>query len=712
MNDSAESPRRCFACGISGIGLQRKSKGGGDVRRMDAEALVAQLNSDDERPRNAALLRVVEITKEGDARSMGLVHAGAIPTLVQLLADEEVPLHINAYVAAALCNLSQEPATHPIFASKGTIKDIVNYVAPSHQVLSGACAIMLGNLMMSPILERQMLETGAASVLVKGLAACTEFEISCAMIDALATLASRKELRADLISALGIEVVAYVLHNLARSHYSQQNVSSPTSPEAGTSQSSIGSGQPVFTVKCMKDPLLGWSPRSLDSEGYNNQLDASALDSCSSEDETPRKVGYILQPNRMPSQVDLQDTYSRQGRLGKKSLTDDKVPEFHTAEMTRVEKLMNLLLALIVDSGESGKRLVVLETGVEVVAYWVKQGNPFIRTAGLRIIRQLLRTGQGGFTCRKDVVEGVAVVLAEDEQVLQDLELDVHMYKRVAVQTAYELCSHGGDSMRVAGAQAGLVLSLLRILDSDPPPRMQHAVLRALHNLCQHSLPRTQLATSGGVPSLLSLVGLGMREAKWVPRQRYDSPVGRQQHVYRGPASPNHQGGSIQQDTAFHIRALEYCSAVLRIVADVQSPEWTDDLLEGGVVPTMLDALNQTASAIVRKQALGTLTSLASIRDSRAPEFIALEGGCSALMNLRVDASQCHVDQIDNSEQWLAWTSLALMNLLDNKHTKRYVLQAARECLDDDSREVSRGMLKQQFAPCVDRVDVEWIVAL
>ena len=81
-------------------------------------------------------------------------------------------------------------------------------------------------------------------------------------------------------------------------------------------------------------------------------------------------------------------------------------------------------------------------------------------------------------------------------------------------------------------------------------------------------------------------------------------------------------------------------------------------------------------------------------------------------MNLRVDASQCHVDQIDNSEQWLAWTSLALMNLLENKHTKRYVLQAARECLDDESREVSKGMLKQEFAPCVDKVDVEWIVTL
>ncbi|CAD7695301.1 unnamed protein product [Ostreobium quekettii] len=334
------------------------------------------------------------------------------------------------------------------------------------------------------------------------------------------------------------------------------------------------------------------------------------------------------------------------------------------------------------------------------------------RTPGLRIIRQLLRSGQGGFTCRRDVIEGVAAVLGEDEEDLQDIGLDAHMYKRIAVQTVYELCSHGGDSMRVAGAQAGVVLSLLRILDSDPPPRMQHAVLRALHNLCRHSLPRTQLATSGGVPSLLGIVGLGMREAKWVPRQRYDTPVGRRQQTYTGPASPGHQGSGIQQDTAFHIRALEYCSAVLRIIADAQSPEWTDDLLEGGAVPTMLEALNQSASAIVKKQALGTLTSLASIRDSRAPEFIALEGGCSALMNLRVDASQSHAGQVDDADQWLAWTSLALYHLLENKHTKRYVLKAARETLDGDARGISIGMLKQLFAPCVDNVDVDWIVAL
>ncbi|CAD7695302.1 unnamed protein product [Ostreobium quekettii] len=377
--NGAESPRRCFACGISGISLQRKSRGG-DVRRMDADALVTLLNSDEERPRNTALLRVVEITKEGDARSMGLVHAGAIPVLVQLLAEEDVALHIKAYVAAALCNLSQEPATHPIFASSGAIKDIVEYVAPSHEVLSGACAIMLGNLMMSHILERQMLETGAAGVLVKGLASCTEFEISCAMVDALATLASRKDLRADLIGSLGIEVVTYVLHNLARSHFCTQNVSSPTSPEAGTSQSSVGSGQPVFSVRPMRDPLLAWSPRSVDSEGYNNQVGASALDSYSSEDETPRKVGYILQPNNPPMQPDLQDTYARHGRIGRKPLSPaEKIPEFHSTEVTRVEKLMNLLFALVVNCEESCKRLVALETGVEVVAYWVKQGNPYIR---------------------------------------------------------------------------------------------------------------------------------------------------------------------------------------------------------------------------------------------------------------------------------------------------------------------------------------------
>lgn len=56
-----------------------------------------------------------------------------------------------------------------------------------------------------------------------------------------------------------------------------------------------------------------------------------------------------------------------------------QIPDFHNAEMARVEKLMNLLLALVADSEDASKRLVTLETGVEVITYWIKQGNPYIR---------------------------------------------------------------------------------------------------------------------------------------------------------------------------------------------------------------------------------------------------------------------------------------------------------------------------------------------
>lgn len=88
--------------------------------------------------------------------------------------------------------------------------------------------------MMSPILERQMLETGAASVLVKGLAACTEFEISCAMIDALATLASRKVTCCFLIPVIAICTglaasalwhLGHCKHNSLKTKLSHQNLS-------------------------------------------------------------------------------------------------------------------------------------------------------------------------------------------------------------------------------------------------------------------------------------------------------------------------------------------------------------------------------------------------------------------------------------------------------------------------------------------------------
>ena len=52
---------------FAGLSLPRKSKAA-DVRKMDHATLVSLLASVEERQRNAALLRVVEITKEGDAR--------------------------------------------------------------------------------------------------------------------------------------------------------------------------------------------------------------------------------------------------------------------------------------------------------------------------------------------------------------------------------------------------------------------------------------------------------------------------------------------------------------------------------------------------------------------------------------------------------------------------------------------------------------------
>lgn len=252
----------------------------------------------------------------------------------------------------------------------------------------------------------------------------------------------------------------------------------------------------------------------------------------------------------------------------------------------------------------------------------------FSRNPGLRIIRQLLHTGQGAFTTRRDVIEGVAAVFLDDDKSLTHLGLEPDVYRRSAVQTAHELCSQGGDSMRVAGAtaggslvqwncqcqedcfskayvspaptacdsssmwsvaadpcsreksmspcwvslmcfrslvlvcSAGIVLSLLRILDSEPPPRMQHAVLRALHNLCQHSLPRTQLATSGGIPSLLDLIGMGMKEGKWVPRQKYDVPVGQLQKSYHGGNHGiNHNAGSYTWTRQPHmISSKKHCT--------------------------------------------------------------------------------------------------------------------------------------------------------
>ena len=83
-------------------------------------------------------------------------------------------------------------------------------------------------------------------------------------------------------------------------------------------------------------------------------------------------------------------------------------------------------------------------------------------------------------------------------------------------------------------------------------------------------------------------------------------------------------------------------------------------------------------------------------------------GGCVAIMNLRSHGRQ----ETEDAEQWLAWTSLALYHLLENRRTRRYVLEAAKSFLDDGARAVTPSMLKQVMRPHVDKVDVDWIVAL
>lgn len=351
-----------------------------------------------------------------------------------------------------------------------------------------------------------------------------------------------------------------------------------------------------------------------------------------------------------------------------------------------------------------------METGIEVITYWLKLGNQYARLAGLRIARQLLRAGYPLLTVRRDIMEGVAIVLAENIKVLEKLGLDAYEYKRTAIQVVHELCIYR-DSMRVAAASAGVVIAILQQLSTDPPSRMQHSVLRALHNLCHHSLPKAQLATSGGIPTLVGHFGNGMREAKWVPRQKYEDSVVVDPHLLlrEGKMSAASHSRDHKMDTAFKIRSLEYCSAIIRLFADAQSPEWADDLLRAGIVPMMIEALSQSTSYIVKKQALGTLTSLASIRDSGAPAVVAMEGGSISLFSLRSDALQ---NGLQDADQWLAWTCLALYHLLENKETKNYVVAAAKDFLDDPVREYTASSVKRVLRPNVDNVNVEWIAAV
>lgn len=95
-----------------------------------------------------------------------------------------------------------------------------------------------------------------------------------------------------------------------------------------------------------------------------------------------------------------------------------------------------------------------------------------------------------------------------------------------------------------------------------------------------------------------------------------------------------------QQDYS-RIRRLEYGIALIRCIAAVQSADWLHDFNKCRIVPITLDALVQVPpsipqlstlqslqnySVVMRKQALGILASIITLRDTNISTNICLDG--------------------------------------------------------------------------------------
>ena len=170
----------------------------------------------------------------------------------------------------------------------------------------------------------------------------------------------------------------------------------------------------------------------------------------------------------------------------------------------------------------------------------------------------------------------------------------------------------------------GILRPLLSLLELDNY-QLQHLTLRALHNVCTHPIALGQIVDCGAIPFLCHFFNNGLKEAQ---RHAGSNCIRSISKVARGclsrkrgqhPCADASNGSADcspvatvsmtqaeiehtqrQEEDYSRIRRLEYCAALLRCIAAVQSEEWLHDFNRSRIVPITLDAFSQVSNIVDR----------------------------------------------------------------------------------------------------------------
>jgi len=615
-----------------------------------------------------------------------LVTNGALPVLVQTLAQGDVDLHLRIRIAAAICNLSHAKHSLRSFYACDAVGLLVDHVIGEHQALTGAVALMFKAMLVSENLVRSMVECKAPTVLLRGLMLCNNLDISDTVLDTLVQMTTIEDLRNSLVDSRAVESCLYFLHVLARSHYL---TSVERSYEFRINRDDTG--QPGFTYKSMRDALI-WSLMQMQGSQSRNVRSPHA--------PTP-EMEFFIPPN---------DTKNWEEKLKNSSVigSDHRELEFTETEMMRAALFVELLTCLVDDCPLACSRLANMQFSLNVLAYWIRQGSCLTKQGGLLTTCYLLRNGHRGFVTLKDVVGAIKSILAETER--SGSGVTFTKYKCVAAEAVNDLSIFGGDNVRIAIASAGILRPLLSLLEVEDYP-LQHLTLRALHTVCCHPIPLAHLVDYGAIPFLCRFLASGLKDG-----HNRSGFAGAYKRASRGCLSRKRVAtvsmtqaeielSNREEQDYSRIRRLEYCTAILRCIAAVQSAEWLHDFSRCKIVPITLDALVQNYSVTIRKQALGILASIITLRDSNTSTNICVEGGCDLLFNLRA-----HTERLGDVDStfWLAWINFVLYYLAQSHKTRRFVEQAMRQQYGD-SVDLKDNNIYELLKPDQSNLDLEWI---
>eukprot|EP00210_Caulerpa_lentillifera_P003413 g3256.t1 len=522
--------------------------------------LIQQLRYKPEDCINAVLSDIIHLTKERDEhRIKEFVSTGAIPVLLKILSDDVTyDLETRIRIAAAICNISQSSVSQRSFASCYAVPTLVDSIIGKHQALTGAGALMFKSMLKSEQLVKSMVENEAPLFLLRALMLCNNVEICDAVVDVLIQMTTIEILKDFMLEHKMVEICIYTLHVLARCHYF-------TTAQASDGFHEEDGSQPSFTYKSMRDVLIWYLTQPDDVVPGDQRSEASA------EMTSPEVLFF---PRRM-SHDGWEARLKHESFLGQ----DESEIPFSHADTVRASLILEFLACLLNDSAKGCNRIIVMQFSLDILRYWMHNGNPLMKQSALLSTCFLLRNGHRAFVTLRDIISVIYGILIDPDD---HKGVKMVQYKGIAVEAVNDLCIFGGDNIRLAIDAAGILSPMLNLLEEDEY-QLQHLTLRAMNSICDHFYPLRTLVSIGGIPFLCGFLSNGLKEIqgdKGVPRRTRPlvraalGCLSRKRLATISISEPDVIASQKQEEDYSQFRRLDYCAALLRSISAIQSTDF------------------------------------------------------------------------------------------------------------------------------------------